>query len=45
MPARHNIEEFYFYYPALTHCIPNELTHTVYWKSPISILGTSGYEI
>ena len=23
----------------------NRLSHTVYWKSPISILGTSSYEI
>ena len=30
---------------ALTHCILNRLSHTIYWKSPISILGTSGYEI
>ena len=29
----------------LTHCILNRLSHTIYWKSPISILGTSGYEI
>ena len=29
----------------LTHCILNRLYHTIYWKSPISILGTSGYEI
>ena len=29
----------------LTHCILNGLSHTIYWKSPISILGTSGYEI
>ena len=29
----------------LTHCIPNRLSNTIYWKSPISILGTSGYEI
>ena len=28
---------------ALTHCILNRLSHTVYWKSPISILGASGY--
>ena len=28
-----------------THCILNILSHTIYWKSPISILGTSGYEI
>ena len=29
----------------LTHFILNRLYHTIYWKSPISILGTSGYEI
>ena len=29
----------------LTHCILNRLSHTIYWKSPISILGTSHYEI
>ena len=29
----------------LTHCILNRLSHTIYWKSPISILGTSSYEI
>ena len=29
----------------LTHCILNRLSHTIYWKSPISILGMSGYEI
>ena len=29
----------------LTHCRRNRLSHTIYWKSPISILGTSGYEI
>ena len=27
----------------LTHFILNRLTHTIYWKSPISILGMSGY--
>ena len=26
----------------LTHCILNRLSHTIYWKSAISILGTSG---
>ena len=30
---------------ALTHYILNRLSHTLYWKSPISVLGTSGYEI
>ena len=30
---------------SLTHCILNRLSHTIYWKSPISSLGTSGYEI
>ena len=29
----------------LTHCRLNRLSHTIYWKTPISILGTSGYEI
>ena len=29
----------------LTHSILNRLSHTIYWKSPISIFGTSGYEI
>ena len=29
----------------VTHCILNRLSHTIYWKCPISILGTSGYEI
>ena len=29
----------------LTHCVLNRLSHAIYWKSPISILGTSGYEI
>ena len=29
----------------LTHCIRNRLSHTIYWKSPISILGTPGNEI
>ena len=28
----------------LAHCILNRLPHTIYWKSPILILGTSGYE-
>ena len=32
-------------YLLLTHCILNRLSHTVYWKSPISNLGTPGYEI
>ena len=27
----------------LTHFILNRLSHTIYWKSPISILGMSGY--
>ena len=30
---------------AWTHCILNRLFHTIYWKSSISILGTSGYKI
>ena len=29
----------------LTHCRLNRLSDTIYWKHPISILGTSGYEI
>ena len=29
----------------LTHCIRNRFSHTMYWKNPISILGTPGYEI
>ena len=29
----------------LTHCILNKLSHTIYWKSPISILGMSSHEI
>ena len=29
----------------LPHCILNRFSHTMYWKDPISILGTSGYEI
>ena len=29
----------------LTHCILNRLSHTIYWKSPIPILGTYSYEI
>ena len=29
----------------LIHSILNRLSHTIYWRSPISILGTSGYEI
>ena len=28
-----------------THSGLNELTHNMHWKSPILILGTSGYEI
>ena len=34
----------YFIYIYLTHCILNRIYHIIYWKSPISILGTSGYE-
>ena len=30
---------------ALPHCIPNRLSRTIYCKSLISILGTSGYKI
>ena len=29
----------------LTHCILNRLSHTIYWKSPVSIISTSGYKI
>ena len=29
----------------LTHFILNRLSHTTYWKSPISILGTSDLHI
>ena len=29
----------------ITHCILDRICHTIYWKSPVSILGTSGYEI
>ena len=31
--------------PSLTHCRLDRLSHTIYWKSPISILGMSSYEI
>ena len=33
------------YSQILTHCRLNRFPHTIYWKSPISILGASGYEI
>ena len=33
------------YSDILTHCRLNRLSHTIYWKSPISILAMSGYEI
>ena len=39
-------EFFSPFYPAcreLTHFILNRLSHTIYWKSPISILGMSSY--
>ena len=29
---------------SLTHFRLNELTHTIYWESPISIFGSWGYE-
>ena len=29
----------------LTRCILIKFSHTIYWKSPISILDTPGYEI
>ena len=29
----------------LTHGIPNRLSNIMYWKGPISVLDTSGYEI
>ena len=32
-------------YGYLTHCILNRLSHTIYWKSPISIFGAPSYEI
>ena len=34
-----------FYLYILTHYRLNRLSHTIYWKTPISILGTSCYEI
>ena len=34
-----------FFSLLLTHCILNRLSHTIYWKSPITILGEFGYEI
>ena len=34
-----------FHLSLLSHCLLNRLSHTIYWKSSISILGTSGYEI
>ena len=37
--------QMYVYKYWLTNCILNRLSHTIYWKCPISILGTSGYEI
>ena len=30
---------------ALTHYILNRFSHTIYWKSPISILGKSDYKV
>ena len=35
----------YFILVLLIHYRLNRLSQTIYWKSPISILGTSGYEI
>ena len=35
----------YVYPFTLTRCRLNRLSHTIYWKSPISILGMYGYEI
>ena len=32
-----------FIHSILTHFILNRLSHTIHWKSPISILGMSGY--
>ena len=29
----------------LTYCILNRFSHTIYWKSPISILGASSYDL
>ena len=37
--------KMYQFNAPLTHYIRNRLSHTIYWKSPISILGTPGYEI
>ena len=33
------------YLDTLTRCRRKRLSHTIYWMSPISILGTSGYEV
>ena len=33
------------YSNTLTHCRRNRLSQTIYWKSPISILGTSGWDL
>ena len=41
-PSRKYVHMFY---PLKLHCILNRLSHIIYWKSPISILGRSGYEI
>ena len=39
------VKSKYVYSIFLTHCIRNRLSHTIYWKSPISVLGKPGYEI
>ena len=33
------------FYPHLNYSILNRLSLTIYWKSPIAVLGMSGYEI
>ena len=38
-----NFRTFTVLHLLLTHFILNRLSHTIYWKSPISILGMSGY--
>ena len=53
--TRERIFVTFVYFPAhhppsksgqfLTHCRLNRFYHTIYWKSPISIIGTSSYEI
>ena len=38
-------DKSFWIFLVLTHCILNRLSYTIYWKSPISIIGISGYEI